>query len=97
MIMQLLIILGDNRLIETAGIQLKIRKVQGGLLPVSHLRYFPYQGLALVKSFLVMVFLRVADNFLVVPFYFYSSGRLSFAPLILCHWKGCFFKESSKA
>lgn len=60
---KLLIILGDNRLIETAGIQLKIRKVQGGLLPVSHL----------------------------------SSGRLSFAPLILWHWKGCFFKESSKA
>ncbi|KAJ6892167.1 hypothetical protein NC651_025383 [Populus alba x Populus x berolinensis] len=45
---KLLIILEDNRLIETVGIQLKIRKVQGGLLPVSHLRYFPYQGLAFV-------------------------------------------------
>ncbi|KAL9388744.1 hypothetical protein Peur_017349 [Populus x canadensis] len=73
----LLIILGDKRLIETVGIQLKIRKVQGGSLPVSHLRYFPYQGLALVKSFLVMVFLRVAGNFPVVPFYFYSSVMLN--------------------
>ncbi|KAJ6900358.1 hypothetical protein NC652_026467 [Populus alba x Populus x berolinensis] len=34
LLIELLIILDDNRLIETVGIQLKIRKVQGGFLPV---------------------------------------------------------------
>nr|TKS16793.1 hypothetical protein D5086_0000016240 [Populus alba] len=38
LLIELLMILDDNRLIETVGIQLKIRKVQGGFLPVSHLK-----------------------------------------------------------